>query len=152
MGICTLYIAMSLDGYIAAPGDDLSFLNKVAAPPEDYGYANFMQEVDVMIWGRTTYDLVLGLITDWPFEGKACYVLSESRTGKTDRITYLAPPLKNWVTNMKAKHQGRIYCDGGGGLVQQLLKEHLLEEIIISIIPVIFRRWDTLIPKVADKR
>lgn len=137
MGICTLYIAMSLDGYIAGPGDDLSFLNKVADPSTDYGYSEFMKEVDVMIWGRTTYDVVLGLIEEWPFEGKDCYVLSDSRTGNNERITYVAPPLAPWVLEMKAKHSGRIYCDGGGGIVQQMLKEKLLEEIIISIIPVI---------------
>ena len=55
------YIATSLDGYIAGPGDDLSFLDPVQVEGEDYGYAEFTASVDTVIMGRRTYDWVMGL-------------------------------------------------------------------------------------------
>ena len=55
----SLFIAMSLDGYIAQPNDDLSFLKTVEREGEDYGYANFASTIDTLIVGRKTYDYVL---------------------------------------------------------------------------------------------
>lgn len=54
-----LFIAMSLDGYIAKPNDDLSFLKIVDKEGEDYGYEEFTDAVDTLIIGRKTYDLFL---------------------------------------------------------------------------------------------
>ena len=56
MRTLTLYIAASLDGYIAKPGEDLSFLQLVEKEGEDYGYADFIKTVDTVILGRKTYD------------------------------------------------------------------------------------------------
>lgn len=53
-----LYIAATLDGYIAADNDDLSFLSVVESPGEDYGYSDFVKTVDTVIIGRKTYDKV----------------------------------------------------------------------------------------------
>ncbi|MFN5919720.1 MAG: dihydrofolate reductase family protein, partial [Bacteroidota bacterium] len=51
-----LYIAMSLDGYISKPNDDLSFLTLVEKEGEDYGYSHFVSTIDTVILGRKTYD------------------------------------------------------------------------------------------------
>ncbi|MGN6802318.1 MAG: dihydrofolate reductase family protein, partial [Ginsengibacter sp.] len=55
----TIYIAASLDGYIAKPNDDLSFLKLVEKEGEDYGYAEFTKTIDTIILGRKTYDWVV---------------------------------------------------------------------------------------------
>ncbi|MDD4453556.1 MAG: dihydrofolate reductase, partial [Proteiniphilum sp.] len=54
-----LYIAMSLDGFIAKKDDNIDFLSMVEIPSEDYGYADFLQSIDTVIWGRRTFDKVL---------------------------------------------------------------------------------------------
>ena len=54
-----IYIACSLDGYIAKPNDDLSFLDVAAKEGEDYGYADFISKIDTVIIGRKTYDWVM---------------------------------------------------------------------------------------------
>ena len=54
-----LYIACSLDGYIAQPNDDLSFLSIVEKEGEDYGYADFIKKVDTVVLGRKTYDWIM---------------------------------------------------------------------------------------------
>ncbi len=59
MKLLTIFIAASLDGYIAMPNDDLSFLKPVEKEGEDYGYAEFTANIDTIIVGRKTYDWVL---------------------------------------------------------------------------------------------
>ena len=59
MRTLSLFIATSLDGYIAKPNDDLSFLKSVEKEGEDYGYAEFTSTIDTIILGRKTYDWVL---------------------------------------------------------------------------------------------
>lgn len=52
----SLFIATSLDGYIAKPNDDLSFLKLVEKEGQDYGYAAFVANIDTILIGRKTYD------------------------------------------------------------------------------------------------
>ena len=61
-----VYIAMSVDGYIAGPNDDLSFLNAVQVAGEDYGYHQFMSGVETVILGRKTYDWVMTQVDEFP--------------------------------------------------------------------------------------
>ncbi|HRY97744.1 MAG TPA: hypothetical protein P5550_01675 [Bacteroidales bacterium] len=71
-----LYIAVSCDGYIDAPGDDLSFLDRVNRPGEDYGYARFIEGVDFVLMGRRTYDWVMGQVATFPHADKETYSIS----------------------------------------------------------------------------
>lgn len=61
-----LYIATSLDGYIAKPNNDLSFLSIVQKEGEDYGYSKFINSVDTVILGRRTYDWVMSQVKVFP--------------------------------------------------------------------------------------
>ncbi len=61
-----LYIAMSLDGYIAKKDDSLDFLSMVETPNEDYGYAEFTNTIDTVIWGRKTFDKVKSFGARYP--------------------------------------------------------------------------------------
>ncbi len=130
-----LYIAMSLDGYIAKDQDNIDFLSKVESPGEDYGYADFQNTVDTLIWGRKTYDKVLSFGIDFPHQDKKCYVLSKTRTGQDQNITYYNGPVKDLITQLKQQPGKNIYCDGGGELVYELLKDSLIDKLGISIIP-----------------
>ena len=65
-----LYISCSLDGYIAKPNDDLSFLSMVEQEGQDYGYADFIKTVDTVIVGRRTYDWVIGQRYEFPHSDK----------------------------------------------------------------------------------
>ena len=67
-----LYIAVSIDGYIAGPEDNLDFLSIVESPPEDYGYSNFVSTIDTVVMGRKTYDKVLGFGIEFPHKGREC--------------------------------------------------------------------------------
>ena len=133
----TLYIAMSLDGYIAKPNDDLSWLSIVEAEGEDYGYRDFIATVDTVILGKRTYDKVLSMGVGFPHEDKDCYVITRTPQAPIGNIKFYTGDLQELVTKLKAEEGGTIFCDGGAQVVKMLLQHQLIDEFIISIIPIL---------------
>lgn len=132
-----LYIACSLDGYIAGPGDNLSFLNQVQKEGEDYGYSDFVATVDTVILGRRTYDWVTGSGFAFPHRDKACYVLTSQSRPADGNIVFYNDDLPALVHRLKADVGKNIFCDGGAEIVHQLLQAKLFDEMILSVIPVL---------------
>ena len=126
---------MSLDGYIAKDEDNIDFLSIVDRPGEDYGYMAFETEIDTIIWGRKTYDKLLSFGIPFPHKDKRCIVLSRTRTGKDDKIEYFNGSVSDLVAELRQQPGKGIYCDGGAEVVYALLKERLIDKMIISIIP-----------------
>lgn len=133
-----LYISMSLDGYLAGPGDDLSFLSAVEKPGEDYGYGAFTATVDTYIVGRRTYDKVLDMVGHFPPAKQfTCYVMTRQQRESSDGVTFYNGDIGDLVRSLKAKPGKNIYCDGGGEIVKLLMKENLIDEYTVSVIPTI---------------
>lgn len=132
-----LYIACSTDGYISKPNDDLSYLNKVHVPDEDYGYYDFVNSVDTVIMGRKTYDWVMKQVPEFPHADKESYIITRTPQPNQGNINFYTGNLKELVTNLKQKEGKNIFCDGGAEIVTELLKEKLFDELIISVIPVL---------------
>jgi dihydrofolate reductase len=132
-----LYIAQSLDGYIAGPGDDLSFLAAVEKEGEDYGYGQFIATIDTVIMGRKTYDWVLQHAGYFPHAGKETYIITRTARPQEGSTTFYTGDLSALVTRLKQQEGKKIFCDGGAEVVNQLLKANLIDELIISIIPVL---------------
>lgn len=130
----TLYIAMSLDGYIAGPDDDISFLDAMDEGGEDYGYPEFIKEIDTVIWGRRTFDKVLSFGGDIPYKDKQVYVISRSRSGSHEHVQYHSDPVA-LVRYLKGQEGNGIYCDGGAEIVAELVQHDLIDRFIISVIP-----------------
>lgn len=130
-----LYIAMSLDGYIATNDGDLTWLDAVQVPDEDYGYHDFVNTVDTVIMGRKTYDKVLTFGIPFPHEERMCYVLSQSRQGKDDNVTFYGGELTELIAGLKEKEGGNVFIDGGANIVNELMKFDLIDKFIISVIP-----------------
>ncbi|WP_372933063.1 dihydrofolate reductase family protein [Mariniphaga sediminis] len=129
-----LYIAMSLDGYIAKRDDNIDFLSMVETANEDYGHADFLQSIDTVIWGRKTFDKVLSFGNGVPYKNKKVYVISRSRTGKEEHAEYTDNAV-NLVKSLKQQEGQNIYCDGGAEIVYELLSNRLIDRIIVSVIP-----------------
>lgn len=129
-----LYIAMSLDGYIAPYDDNLDFLSIVDTPNEDFGYLDFIQNVDTIVWGRKTYDKILSFGIPFPHKDKKVYVLSHTRMGNDENVTY-SHNLTDLILRLKREQGKDIYCDGGAEIVTSLLQESLIDRIIVSVIP-----------------
>lgn len=132
-----LYIAMSLDGYIAKPNDDLSFLSIVEKEGEDYGYADFVSTVDTVILGRKTYDWVMKQVGEFPHADKNAYIITRTARPTIGKTVFYTGDLTNLVIKLKSENGKNIFCDGGAEIVNELLKKDLLNEIIISVIPIL---------------
>jgi dihydrofolate reductase/RimJ/RimL family protein N-acetyltransferase len=132
-----LFIAMSLDGFIAKPDDDLDFLSMVAEEGQDYGYADFISSVDTVIVGRKTYDKVLSMGIPFPHADKDTYVITRSPRPNIGSIQFYTGSLQALVHDLKTKTGKHIYCDGGADIVNELLHENLIDDLIISVIPIL---------------
>ena len=132
-----LYIAMSLDGYIAKPQDDLSFLSIVEKEGEDYGYADFMSTIDTVILGRKTYDWVMNHVVEFPHSDLHSYIITRNSKPTIGKTVFYSGDLTDLVKKLKSEKGKHIFCDGGAEIVNEFLKNDLLDEIIISIIPIL---------------
>ncbi|MDX5319585.1 MAG: dihydrofolate reductase family protein [Bacteroidota bacterium] len=134
-----IYISMSLDGYLADENDSLDFLSAVHQEGEDYGYGNFTAEVDTYLVGRRTYDVVKNLCGGSfpPAEKFKCYVITRQEHAAENNVTFYSGDLKTLVDDLKSQEGKTIYCDGGGQLVRELLNMNVVDELIISVIPIL---------------
>lgn len=132
-----VYIAVSLDGYIATQDDNLDFLSMVEREGEDYGYAEFCTTIDTVIMGRKTYDKVLSFGIEFPHRDKRCIVLSKSRIGRDDNVEYYAGSLVDLVNEFRANQGKDIYIDGGAETIHAFRSKGLIDRYIVSVIPII---------------
>src|SRR5690606_16154938 len=135
----SLFIAMSLDGFISKPNDDLGFLKLLDKVGEDYGYTRFKDKIDTFIIGRKTYDYVQREIgTSHYDDGKRdVYVVTRTQRPKIGRTTFYTGNLTDLVAQLRSRNGGGIYCDGGAEVIDEMLKLDRIDELIISIVPVL---------------
>jgi dihydrofolate reductase len=139
MRTLSLFIAASLDGYIAKPDDDLGFLKIVEKEGEDYGYAEFTSTIDTIILGRKTYDWVLRKIGTSHYDNgeRKVYVITRTERPDVGKTKFYNGDITELIRQLKRENGKNIYCDGGAEIVNELLKNDLVDEFIISIIPVL---------------
>lgn len=132
-----LYIATSLDGYIAREDHDISWLSIVENSEEDYGYTRFVEDIDTIIMGRKTYDKVNSFGIEFPHKEKKCYVISRTKTGFDQNVEYYSGSLEDLIADLKNKDGRDIFVDGGAEIVNELLRINLIDELVISIVPIL---------------
>ena len=135
----SLFIATSLDGYIAQSGDDLSFLKIVEKEGEDYGYGQFISTIDTIIVGRKTFDYVLKEIGPSHYDNgeREVYVITRTERQSVGNVKFYTGNLTDLVHKLKSEEGKNIYCDGGAEIINELLKDDLIDEYIISVIPIL---------------
>ena len=131
-----LYIAMSADGFIARTDGDISWLDSVKDEKQDYGYSSFMQKIDTVVMGRRTYEQVLKMTSESPHKDKKCYVVSSTLQGEIDNLEFYNGDPARLVRELLRKPGGDIYIDGGAELIKSLKSEGIIDQYVISIIPV----------------
>lgn len=134
-----LFIAMSLDGYIAKPNDDLGFLKLVEKEGEDYGYAAFTGTIDTVIIGRRTYDYVLKEIGPSFYDNakRDVYVITRTQRPPVGRTIFYNGNLTDLIEKLRSEKGKNIYCDGGAEVINELLRHDLIDEYIISVVPIL---------------
>jgi len=129
-----LYIASSLDGYIAGPENQLDFLFH----DQDFGYENFLSSIDTTLMGYKTYKEVLGFGEPFPYPDKTNYVFSRQfRAVDKNPVHFIQDNPADFVKMLKADAGGKIWAIGGGQLNGLLLAAGLIDELEIYIHPVV---------------
>ena len=133
-----VYIGTSLDGFIARENGDFDWLSQFANDEAIQSYNEFMDKIDVIVMGRGTYEKVLTFPT-FPYSKKV-YVLSKSIMDipriLTEQVTIFAMKPSDIIIYLSDKGYSNIYVDGGK-VIQDFLKEDLINELIISKAPIL---------------
>jgi dihydrofolate reductase len=129
-----LYIASSLDSYIASEGGGIDWL----FTDEDYGYEKFYDSIDTILVGRKTYDQSLKF-DEYPYKGKKVYVFTRRTDGKenTQSAEFIDVDIPSFVSHLLQSVGKDIWLLGGGEIISILLDANLVDEIILSIHPII---------------
>jgi len=135
-----LYIATSLDGYIATEDDSLEWLFKIEGEG-DNGYSEFLRTVDTILIGRRTYDWIIDKEKgNFPYRDKNCYVFSKSLHEKNENVEFINSDIVEFTNKLKESEGENIWIVGGGNLLYFFIKERLVDEFIITIAPTLIGR------------
>ncbi len=149
--IGSVFLAVSVDGYIARPDGRTDWLSSVERPGEDYGYRRFFDSVDAMVMGRKTYDAALGF-GEWPYGDKRCVVLTHRPPAKPRRgETFYAGHPAALMERLATEGVRRVYVDGGA-VVSEFLRLGLVDDLTLSVIPVVLGEGVALFNPPAPER
>ncbi|TXI92492.1 MAG: dihydrofolate reductase [Neisseriales bacterium] len=133
-GKLRLFFACSIDGYIAKRNGDVEWLGQFSLPGENYGYDEFLADIDVILLGRKSYEKVL-TFPEFPYN-KPCYVITSQKNLPSDSRVIFTSELTKTVTEILAEGKN-IYADGGALLISELIKQSLVDEMTITTLPII---------------
>ena len=135
-----VFIGTSLDGYISDKDGGLDFLHSIPNPEQDdLGYLDFMDSMDALLMGRKTYETVLGFGGQWPYN-KPVFVLSNTLSSLPghlqDEVELVRGSIRQVVEQINSRGLEQLYIDGGE-LIQNFLQEDMIDEMIITQIPIL---------------
>ncbi|RDT50002.1 dihydrofolate reductase [Escherichia coli] len=135
-----VFIAVSLDGYIARKDGDINWLLQRDDPTEDHGYTAFIADKDWIVMGRGSYEKVL-TFNEWPYD-RPVLVLSRQLTDAPvpealkGRVQFSHRTPREVIDDLAAQNVHRVYIDGGQ-VIQSFLREGLVADIVITTVPVL---------------
>jgi dihydrofolate reductase len=127
-----LFIATSLDGYIAGPRGEIDWLYS----DQDYGFEAFQASVDTVVMGRKTFEVAASLEVD-PFPGKSVFVFTRQTRPAVARARYVRTAPRTFIDELRARPGGRIWLVGGGELVAECMRHDLIDAYHLFVHPVI---------------
>ncbi len=134
-----LYIATSLNGYIAKANGSVDWLEGIPNPHnENYGYNDLLDLIDTTIQGNNTYRQILDWGIDFPYKGKDNYVITQNANLVSDEnVTYISSDHLNFIEKLKNGSGKNIWLVGGGKVNSLLLNNGLIDEIHQFIMPIV---------------
>ena len=148
-----VYIAASLDGYIADADGGVGFLDTFPMPEnDDMGFEEFMGRTDAILMGRKSFETVLGFGVDWPYS-KPVFVwtrtLQEIPESLTGKVTLISGEPLEVLERIHREGSFELYIDGGM-TIQSFLNRDLVDEITITTIPVLIGKGIPLFGPLKD--
>lgn len=154
MGKIVLYLAISVDGYLADEQGGVSWLSGDGSEPDAPGsYPAFWDTVDAIVMGWTTYHQVVTELSpnSWPYEGRPCYVVTHRQEANRKGIFFWHGDLTTLVDKLKAEYAGTVWICGGASVAGQLLKENRIDQLWLSIIPTVLGEGIRLFPELSQE-
>lgn len=136
----TVYIGVSIDGFIADRDGGLDWLQSVPNPNNDnFGFTDFIESIDALVMGRKTFETVAGFGGEWPYS-KRVFVLSNTLlslpAGYEDRAEIITGIPSQIIKKLNSRGYKNLYIDGGK-TIQSFLSKDLIDEMIITRIPIL---------------
>ncbi|REK74437.1 dihydrofolate reductase family protein [Paenibacillus paeoniae] len=141
-----LYIAISLDGYIARENGEIDWLYEIEGEG-DNGYSEFYETIDTVLMGNKTYEHTFELADQFPYPDKKCYVFSRSEQEPTSHVTFVTGDVTGFIEKLKEHDGSKIWIVGGAEILDVLLKSKLVDEFIITMMPTILGKGIPLFKK-----
>ncbi|AHJ74365.1 dihydrofolate reductase family protein [Kosakonia sacchari] len=135
-----VFIAVSLDGFIAREDGDIEWLLQRDDPTEDHGYAAFIADKDWIVMGRGSYEKVL-TFDEWPYD-RPVLVLSRQLSDTPvpeklkGKVQFSCRTPREVLADLAVQNAHRVYIDGGQ-VIQSFLREGLVADIVITTVPVL---------------
>ena len=130
-----LYIAATLDSFIAGPNGEIDWLEAGAGGDLDYGYVEFYASIGTTLMGNSTYKLAL-TADEFPYQEKTNYVFTRSDlVPDTAYVKYISGDIAAFVRGLKGQAGQDIWLIGGGQINTIMLNEGLIDEIILTVFP-----------------
>ena len=130
-----LYIAASLDGYIAGPNGEIDWLETGGGL--DYGYSDFYASIDATLMGRATYE-VTQTVEEFPYPDKTNYVFTRNPavSGKAN-VRFVSGDIASFARGLKTEEGQDIWLVGGGRINAVMLNADLIDDIILTVFPLV---------------
>jgi dihydrofolate reductase len=141
-----VYVASSLDGYIARENGGIDWLPEVS----ESGYDAFYKSVNTVIMGKTTYDQVL-TFGEYPYKDKKSFVFTRNDSLTKDENTKFVSDVEKFVKDGFPGAEENIWLVGGAQVIASFLKQGAVDEIIISVIPILLGKGIPLFKNIENE-
>lgn len=149
-----IYIAMSIDGYIADKNNGVSWLGGDNSDPESMGsFFSFFETIDTVILGWKTYSQIINELSpeEWPYKGKKTYVLTHRSVEDTQDISFISiENLTDFIEDLKKESGSNIWICGGANIIHQVLEQKAFDRLHISVMPVVLGDGVPLFSRISD--
>ncbi len=135
-----VFIATSLDGFIARADGDITWLAQHSDPAEDTGYAAFMADKDVILMGRSTFETVCGFDA-WPYDRPVMVMSRQAErvnvpAALREQVSVVSQSPAQVLHLLEVQGVRRVYLDGGQ-LIQSFLCEGLVSDLTVTTVPIL---------------
>ncbi len=134
----TLFIAMSLDGYVADKDGGVDWLNGQEEDGENMDtYSEFIKTIDTIIMGWNTYHQLTSELSpeEWVYPEQVSFVITHREIPSTERIRFTSESPCDLVKRLREEEGNGIWICGGASIVRQLMETDLIDTLHISVIP-----------------
>lgn len=133
-----LYIAASIDGYIAEPNGSIDFLGGgIELVEEDTSYQELMEKIDTVVMGRTTYDQVVNELSpeQYPYEEQMSYIITSHPDENSEKLIFTSQSTVELIQELNKQDGKAIWIVGGASIIAPLVEAKMIDTYILTTIP-----------------